>query len=239
MITPYLKEYQKIKDIDRFFEYDDRQKTMTFIGETLTVYIPARYQTYNLLNLSDTVTTLGIVDLIINDTFQAGLLMLALIEMEPDDVQTIMIGELQYVKLTLGTGCKFICNTDRIADGSIVYAVWMEFITRGNLIFNMDYTTLARLFDQTTSMCDQKIPVDHVVFEVIFSYLCRDKDNLSIPYRHTDKKKDFEMIALRNVGYATDSTTSKLLGSYFREALNSALINVSNTHSDVEDLFRS
>ena len=104
--TPYAKTYQKIKDIDQFFEYDDKQKTMTFIGESLVVMIPARYQVYNLLNLADTVTTLAVCDLVINDTYRAGLLMLATIEMEPGDVEMIMLGDLQYVKLTLSNGCK-------------------------------------------------------------------------------------------------------------------------------------
>ena len=236
---PYAKTYQKIKDIDQFFEYDDKQKSMIFTGDSLVVILPSRYQVYNLLTLADTVTTLAVCDLIINDTFRAGLLMLATIEMEPDDVEMIMLGDLQYVKLTLSHGCKFICNTERIADGSIVYATWMECITRGKLPYFINYDALATLFDQAKSMCDQKIPVDHVVFEVIYSHLCRDQNNRSVQYRHTDMAEPFKMIALRDVGYATVSTTSRLLGSYFSQALNSSLIQVTTEHSDVEDILRA
>lgn len=237
--TPYQKDYVHTKDIDRFFEYDDLTKTMTFTSESLVVYIPYRYSVYNLLTLADTVTTLGIVDLVIDDTYHAGLLMLATIEMEPDSVDMVMIGDLQYVKLTLSNGCKFICNTDRISDSSIVCSLWMEFITRGKPIYNIGYDTLSTLFDQAKSMCDQNIPVDHVVFEVIYSHLCRDPDNLSIQYRHTDMTKDFKMIALRDVGYATVSTTSRLLGSYFFQGLNASLLQTTTERSDIEDLLRS
>ena len=115
----------------------------------------------------------------------------------------------------------------------------MEFITRGKLIFNIDYDTLSTLFDQAKAMCDQKIPVDHVVFETIYSHLCRDRNNRSIQYRHTDMSEPFTMIPLRDVGYATTSTTSRLLGSYFSQALNSSLIQVSTEHSDVEDILRA
>ena len=237
--NPYLKNYEHTKDIDRFFEYDDTQKSMTFIGSSLVVYIPKRYEVHNLLTIADTVTTLGIVDLIINDTYQAGLLMLTTIEIEPDDIATIMIGDLQYIKLTLSQGSKFICNTERIADSSIVYAVWMEFITRGKLIYNISYDALATLFDRSYAMCDQRINVDHVVFEIIYSHLCRDPKNLAVQYRHTDMSEPFSMIALRNVGYATVSTTSRLLGSYFGQALNSSLLQTTVAHSEVEDLLRS
>lgn len=237
--NPYLKEYQHIKNIDPYFLYDEKLKCMTFVGESLVVYIPQRYSVHNLLKLEDTVTTLGVVDLIINDTFQAGLLMLATIEMEPDEVTMVMIGESQYVKLTLSHDSKFICDTERIADSSIVYSLWMECVARGKLPYFIGYDELSTLFDRSKSLCDQNINVDHVVLELIYSHLCRDQDNLAIQYRHTDMKKPFDMIALRNVGYATTSTTSKLIGSYFSDALNSSLIQHTTNHSEIEDLLRS
>ena len=237
--TPYLKDYVHIKDVDKFFEYDPKTKHMTFIGTSLEIYIPYRYQVYDLLLLSDTVTTLGVFDMIINDQFQAGLLMLTTIEMEPDDVSTLMIGELQYVKLTLSAGCKFICNTERIADSSIVYSFWMESIARGKLPYFIGYEALATLFDQAKNMCDQDINVDHVVFEVLYSHLSRDADNLTIQYRHTNMEKPFTFIELRNVGYATTSTASRMMGSYFANALNSSLLQTTTEHSDFEDLLRS
>jgi hypothetical protein len=151
----------------------------------------------------------------------------------------LMLGDIQYVKLSLSNGCKFICNTERIADSAIVYAAWMEFITRGRLPYWITYDALATLFDQAKSMCDQNINVDHVVLELIFSHLCRDPDNLAIQYRHTDRAKLFKAIALRDVGYATTSTTSRLMGSYFGAALNSSLLQTTEDHSEIEDLLRS
>ena len=237
--SPYEKDYERIKEVDQFFEYDDVNKCMTFISSSLEVYIPQRYSVYNLLNIADTVTTLGIVDLVIDQKYHAGLMILATIEIEPDDVEKVMINDLQYIKLILSNGCKFIKNTERIADSSIVYAIWVEFVERGKLIYNLNYDTLATIFNQSKSMCDLNIPVDAVVFEVIFSSLCKDCDNLTIPYRLTDMTKPYKMIGLRNVGYAMTGTTSRLLGSYFQQGLNSALIQTSTQHSEIEDLLRS
>jgi len=240
MITnPYLKTYEKINTIDQFFKYDSDKKQTTFIGKTLVVMIPKRYEVHNLLKIADTVTTLGVVDLIFDDTYRAGLLMLTTIEMEIDDISTVMLGDLQYLKVTLETGAKFICNTERIADSAIVYAVWMEFIARGKMPYFIDYDSLSTLFDRSQSLCDQKLNVDHVVLEIIYSHLCRDPDNLSVQYRYTPMDKPFELISLRNVGYATVSTTSRLLGSYFSNALNSSLIQTTTEHSEIEDLLRS
>lgn len=237
--TPYLKDYQSITDLDAYFSYDAITKEMVFTGESLVVYIPKRYEVYNLLILSDTVTTLAVLDMVINDTYRAGLLMLTTIEMEPDDVTQIMIGDIPYVVLTLSQGNRFICNTERLADSSIVYAIWMEFITRGKLIYNITYDTLATLFDQSLSMCNTAISVDHVIFEVIYSHLCRDPRNLAVQYRHSDQSQGFQMIPLRSVGYATTSTTSRLMGSYFADSLNSSLIQTTTEKTDVESLLRA
>ena len=238
-MTPYQKTYTHIKDIDRFFEYDDKQKTMTFTGNSLIVYIPYRYSSYNLLTLADRVTTLAVIDLVIDDEFQAGLLMLTTIEIEPDEVSTIMVGDLQYVKLTLSNGSVFIHNTDRIANGDIVYALWMEAITRGNLPYFIGYEALSTLFDQSKSMCDHNLPVEHSVLEIVYSKLARKADDLTVQYRHTDMKEDFAMIALRDIGYANDSTTARLMGSYFSQGLNSSLLQTTTEHSQIEDLLRS
>lgn len=237
--TPYTKPYKKIKDVDQFFSYDDKTKEMRFISNSLTIIIPQRYEVYQLLEISDTIKTLAIFDMIIDDIYQAGLMMLTTIEIEADDVNKIMIGDIPYIAITVSNGSRFICNTERIADSNIVYAIWMEFITRGKLIYNINYDTLSTLFDQAKTMCDSNINVDHAIFEVIYSHLCRDFENLSIQYRHTDRSNDFKLIPLRNVGYATISTTSKIMGSYFRESLNSSLIQTNLTKSPVEDLLRN
>lgn len=236
--NPYTKEYIRTKDLDQFFDYNAKTKEMIFKGDSLQVIIPKRYEVYNYLTLSDTVKTLAVFDMIINDTYHAGLLMLSVIELEQDDVTQIMIGELQYVVVTLSKGSRFICNTESIADSNIVYSLWMEFITRGKLLYNIDYDSLNTLFDQSKSMCDTNIDVDHVIFEVIYSQLCRDPNNLSIQYRHTDQSEPFKFIPLRNVGYSTQSTTSRILGSYFSTALNSSLIQDVSARTPVEDLLR-
>ncbi len=237
--TPYTKDYEHITDIDQFFDYNDTTKEMVFTGISLICYIPQRYETYHLLTMADTVTTLAVFDMIFEDRFQASLLMLTTIEMEPDDVSKIMVGDVAYIKLTLSTGARFICNTERIADSAITYAVWMEFITRGKLLYSIGYDKLATLFDKAQALCGINLAADHVILEMIYSHLSRAQDNMTVQYRHTDQKDPFTLIPLRSVGYATDSTASKLNGSYFGSALNSSLIQTNEEFSDIEQILRS
>ena len=234
--APYLENYTKISSIDKYFE--KRGDELIFIGESLKVYILQRWESYHLLEVSDTVKTIGIMDLVIDDRYRAGLLMLASIEIDPDDSTTVTVDGNTYVILTLSKGNRFICITNVVKDKSITYAVFMEFITRGKWMYTLGYDSIARLFDQAKSMCGAGIPVDHVVLEVIYSHLARDPNNISVQYRHTPMAGDFEMIPLRSVAYATTSTTSRILGSYFNEAINSALINPSEQQHPFEQLLR-
>lgn len=236
--APYTKSYKKIQDIDAFFEYDTNKKTMRFIGETLEARIPKRFETYGLLQVHNAVDTVAIMDLIIDDTYQAGLHLLAKVTTNPTDISTITVGVMDYLVLSYTTGDIFIENTQVVKNSNIIYAVYVEFITRGNMMYTLGYDDIARLFDSSKDVTGSSIPVDHVIFEMVYSHLARQRDNKFIQYRHTDMTEPFSFIALRSVGYAPDSSTSRMLGSYFDEGLNSNLVHDNDTRHPVEDLLR-
>ena len=225
MANPYgSKSYEHITDVSKYFKYDDKKKTMLFVGSELKCYVSSRWEVYGHLEVSDTVTTVGIADLIIDDKYQASLFMMAKIEMDYGEIGTKLIDGIQYYVLTLHHGDRFICNTELIKDSNLVYAIYSEMVGKGNYIYTLDYDHIAFILDQSKSMCDANLKVDHVIFEMIYSHLSRDKDNLAIQYRHTDMTKPAEFIPIRSVSYAPDSTTARVLGSYFEQGLNSSLL---------------
>lgn len=237
-VSPYTKSYTKITDIDRFFEYDTKKKTMRFIGETLEARVSKRFETYGLLQIHNSVETIGIMDLIIDDKYQAGLNLLAKFITHPTSINTLTVYNIDYMVFSYTTGDLFIENTEVVKNSNIIYAVYVEFITRGNMMYTFSYDDIARLFDSSKAVTGSSIPVDHVIFEMMYSHLSRQANNKFIQYRHTDMKDPFSFIALRSVGYAPDSTTSRMLGSYFDEGLNSNLVNENDTRHPVEDLLR-
>ena len=239
MSRPYSKNYIHIKDVDKYFKIDEKSKTMIFTGKKLVVYIQSRWEVHGYLEINDTVSTIGIADLIIDDTYQANLFMLAKIEIAPSEMSTVTVDGLQYQVLTLHTGDRFLCNTEVVKDSKIAYILYVEYISRANMIYTMDYEHLAFLFDQSKPICGANLKVDHVIFEMIYSHLSRDNEKLSIQYRHTDMSKPMKFISIRNISYAPTSTTASMVGSYFSEGLNSSLLaDPSESHSLVEDLLR-
>ena len=160
------------------------------------------------------------------------------IEIDPDDTITMNVGDTTYVVLTLHKGSRFICRTEVIKDSGNIYSVFVEFVTRGKWLYTFDYESTAKLFDYVNELCGAKLPVDHVILEIMYSHLARSKNNISIQYRHTDMKGDFEMIPLSSVGYATTSTAARLLGSYFNDSMNATLITDVTNNSPFEDLLK-
>lgn len=238
-INPYPgKKYTKIDSVKPYFQYDAASKCMIFTGDTLEVRVPARFAVYGLLDIGNTVTTLAIADLIINDQYQTGLVLMAKIEMEVSDMSTLTIGGVPYMVFHLKGGDRFIKHTEVIKNSGIVYAVFTEFLARGKIIYTINYDNITHLFDQIKHMNDSNLGVDHAVFEMIYSYLWRSTQNRSVQYRHTPMTDGGTMISLRNVADATSTTTSKLAGSYFDVGLTSALIYPNDQPGTVEEMLR-
>ena len=239
MARPYnLNSLEETQDLDRFLQIDPKTKTMVFTGKKLQLYIPERFSVYDLLEMGETVKTITIGDIVVDDKYHASMLMLAQVELAPSEITTVMVDAVQYVCLTFYTGDRFICNTELIMNGNIVYALYVEFISRGKMPYFMSYADMAILFDQAKPMCDTNLKVDHTILEILYSHIARDQDDYNIQYRYTDQVKDPHMIALRDISYGPTSTSSKLIGSYFQQALNSVLLDEPDTNHEMEDLLR-
>lgn len=236
--SPYAFPVEHITNIDPFFKYDPENHTMTFIGDTLECRIPKRFETYGMLEVTEKVTALAVMDLIINEKYQCGLNLLAKIEIAPSAIGEMVYDENAYQVLHLEHGDQFITHTQVVRDQSIIYALYVEFITRGKSIYTLDYVGLALLFDRVKQMTGSGIGVDRVLFEVIVSHLARDPDDIFKQYRYTDMVKPMHLIRLRSVSYAPTSTTARLLGSYFDEGLNSALVRDVEQEQPFENLLR-
>lgn len=229
-----------IKSVKKYFKLDASKKKLIFTGNKLVVHIPKRYEVYGLLDIGNTITTMGIVNLIINDKEQAGLMLLALLEMEySENLEEVEINGLTYLVVTLHKGDVFMNKTQVIQTGNIAYAMFIEFISLGKLPYFIDHDNSAFLFDSSGPMTGSKLDVEHVIFELICAHLSRDPDNIDKFYRHTNMKKPSKRIMLRSVAHGPESTTAKLLGSYFGDGLTSALTADPTDQHSIEDMLRT
>lgn len=229
---------KKLNSIKPYIKKDSKNKALHFKGKELVIHIPKRYETYGLLEVGNTVKTLGIMNLVFNEKEYAPLCILGIVEIVPSEIEEIVINNSNYYKLTLNDGDTLIKHLDIIQDGSIPYSIFMEFVSYGKLPYFFSYENVSKIFDTTKKMTGVGLDIDHVIYEMVFAHLHRDKEKKSIFYRLTDMKKDPLYIPLRSVELGTQSTTAKLLGSYFNDGLTASLITENTTHYDIEDYLR-
>jgi len=214
-----------------------QDKSVVFIGKELEVIISKRFENYRLLSVKDTVTTLGIFELVM-DGKKSGMLLPAVIEMCPSTSTTIINNGNECVSCIFKQGDVFIKNTNVVRNKHLAYVIFTEFVEKGKMPDFLKYADYAFIFDIIQDICGLKIPSNHVAFEIIYAFLSRKHDDYTKMYRFTDMKQPPLFLRLADSAHATSSVTAKLVGSYMSDAINAAIVNESENESKLEELLR-
>src|SRR5210317_1030474 len=83
-----------------------------FTGSKLEIWIPMRYESLGVLDIGESVSTLGIFDMKVNDSEDVGYLLPAKISIEPTSIDTVIKDGNRYAKLTLLKNNVFITNAN-------------------------------------------------------------------------------------------------------------------------------
>lgn len=208
-----------------------------FTGDKCVVTILKKFENYDCLSVAENVTTIGVFDMEV-DGIQSGMCLIGRITMEPSDVRVISVDNVNYVQLTFYKGDVFMKTSKVVVEDKLAFYVWIEYIKYSNSLKAMSYEDQSAIFDKMRQTAGMTFPCDHSVYEAIFAHLSRAQNDFTIPYRNTDMKGEFRRIKLSDVAHASRSTSSRIIGSYFKEGLNAALDNPNKTNSVIEDLLR-
>lgn len=212
--------------------------TMVFTGNKLEIHIPMRYAQNNLLTVADIVETLAIFSMIVDDKHKFKLMLPCVIKMNPSQTYRETIDDIDYLICVFTTGDKLLTTRTVLKQPHIAVYMYQEFISLGHLPKFLDYNSNAFLFDTAVSVTDIKLNIPHSIYELIIAFCSRDPDNLFTKYRFTDMKKQPTFIGTSSIAFGPESTTAKLIGAYFNDGVDSALINAADKQSDLEDLLR-
>lgn len=227
-------------NLDLYFKEDPKTKRVTFVGDTLEIWIFDSYEKHGQLTISDTVKTLGIFDMVINGKYNVGYLLTATIEIKPREVTRETDDEgNSYVVLHLKKGDTFIERTEIVVLDKLAYVAFSVFVEYGQRYKFMTYDRMANLFNQITVTSGVNIKVDNAIFSALFAHMTRDYDDPMVPYRLTDMKRQPRILALTEVAQSALSTTGKLVGAYFSQGLDSAMAHPAKNMSDIETMLRS
>lgn len=225
-----------------FMEYFDRTVKgggMIFKGSMMKIFIPKRYEIHDLLSVKDTVRSLAIFQIFIAEEKDPyNMLLPAMITMYPSDTEEKTVDDIPYVIATFNKGDVFVDSLVIIKENFVISKMFIEFFRNGHMPPWLSYDQMAEVFDIAQVTCGATLPVPHATLEMMVAQCARYPTNLNLKYRYSKQDKPPTFLGLRNVTDIRDSTTSKLVGSYVMDGINSAIVNQSQERSEVEDLLR-
>jgi hypothetical protein len=208
------------------------------------IHIPARFAERQLATIGIETYIVGICAVIVEDQYYGVMLVNAMMRIEPTSTLRVNVDDDEYYEFYFEPGATVIQSVQLVKTDTLVYRVYDEIIAKGREPWYLDYAHMGHLFDSAKYHAGANIGQNHEVTELIVSMVSRDPDDRTKYYRQAVKtkadlkKKPPVFIPLRSVQYSATNTTNKLAGSYWTDALNSALVSPSTRTERIEELLR-
>lgn len=209
----------------------------------IKIYIPKRYEEKQLAFIDRETYILGIYAMVVDDTYYAVSTINAMIRICPTSINTVKFDQDSYLEFVFEPGSVVIATTELKVSDTLVYSIYDEFQSKGNVPWFITYDDRTRLFESADKHAGVRLGDKHAIMAMAAAATERVAADRSKFFRHVvmteeDKKIPSVPIALRSITYGTTNTTSKLVGSYWKDGLNAALVNPSTETEKIEELLR-
>lgn len=208
------------------------------------IHVPERFTAKNLAVLGAEVFVLGFFPIIFNDEFYGVNNAIAMMRICPSSTERVVINNEPYFEFQFEAGDKVIYSTSLVVNDTLTYYMYDEFVAKGNIPWYMNYFDVAKMFETAKEHAGVNLGARSII-ELIISTITRDPNDINQLYRHRLQSLDEVLsnppitIPFRSVIFNTSDTTSKLDGAYFSDAINSALVNPSESVELIEELLRT
>jgi len=207
--------------------------------------LPERFVEKQLAIVGADTYVVGIVALVVDDKYYAVFLGTAMFHVEPTTIATVKYHGDSYLELSFDPGARILVTQEVVQDNLITYRIYDEIISKGHMPWYMNYDDRIQLLFTANKLAGMEMLSNHAMLELNAAAISRDPTNINRFYRHAIDsyddliKKPPITIPLMSVSYGTTNTTSRIMGSYFEQGLNSSLVNPSTQVENIERLLRS
>lgn len=214
-------------------------------AKAVKLTVPVRFAERNLAQIGIETHICGIAGIIVEDTWYALFQVNAMMRIEPTSTLKVMVEDEEYYEFSFDAGSTVLPVTQLVKTDTLVFRIYDEFIAKGRAPWYCGYDELGKLFDTAKSFAGANIGQNHEVTELLISMIARDPDDRTKYYRQTVKsredlkKRPPVIIPLRSVQYSATNTVNKLAGSYWNDALVSALVSPADRTERIEALLRT
>ena len=212
--------------------------------EPLKIYVPARFQERNLASLSSEIYVLGVLAIVTANKRYGITLTDAMMQLDPVGTQTVLMGGDEYIEFSFDKGSRVFVTVDLVKNKMLLYNIFDEFLSKGNVPWYLEYEDLPHLFDTAEYHAGTKVGGNHAIYEIICAMVGRVHNDRRLYFRHFAKQHKDQLehapdfVPFRSVIYNATNTTAKLLGSYPGDGLTSALVNPAQKVEAIEELLR-
>lgn len=213
-----------------------------FCKKEMEVYFPVSFTESGITKVKDTVETLGFVMLAMGNIYSV-LKIIANVTLTPTEIGvTELFGE-KYYKLSFEAGSCVFENQSIVVKDTLIYTVYNEFFSRGNVPAYLDYDDILSIFDTAQEYAGvDLINGRNEIFHLIGSMISRNKKNLVQYYRQIadspDADKLLRFVSMNDIDLNASNAVNKLGGNYFQTGVVSALNNPSTEIENIESILR-
>lgn len=211
--------------------------------QDIKIIFPVLYEESGLCDIQSDVYVLGIFALQVGHDYAVNNIP-ARIRLFPTEINKEKYQEQDYYVLNFERGSTITDNINVVKENTMGYYVYNHFIAKAKLPWYMSAMDVLSLFDGMLEYTGVSYGASASIQEMICSMIMRSNRDLQDYWRQSVSTVDDlysnipDYIPLRNVAYGARNTTAKLMGAYFDEGLNSALLHPSETAERVEQLLR-
>lgn len=207
----------------------------------LTICFPKRFEQSGLAEISDQVTSILMLGVIVGDKFGflGGMVKVVL---KPGDIYEETIGNDRYFMLDFEPGDVVIESLTVPMDSNIGYYYYLEFTKYARIPWYFDETGLLGVYDESKFYTGKSMGTSNQAIRVLYALTCRDPDNLDIPFRYSNELKDPSkkprIIGINNPGQLLNSTFSRLASGYMSDNIISGILNPDTKVTHLEEVIR-
>lgn len=207
----------------------------------LTACFPKRFEQSNLAEISDTVTSILMIGIIVGDYygFLGGMVK---VNMHPGDIYEETIGNDRYFMLEFEPGDVVIESLTVPMDSNIGYYYYLEFTKYARIPWYLDVSDLLSVYDEAKFYTGKSMGTSNQAIRVFYALTQRDPKDLGIPFRYSSSLKDLNVkpriIGINNPGQLLNSTFSRLASGYMTDNIISGILNPDTKVTHLEEVIR-
>jgi len=213
--------------------------------ETLYVMFPEKYVDKELAILGNTCHVTGVICIFDDKNNYSIMTVPAKLEMQPVEIDTVLVENEPYVVLTFMENSDLISNTKVVKDITGTFPVFDLFLIQGKIPWYIGYTDLLNVFANMGKYTGTKATNNLLTFEILIATIARDEKDRLKDFRLSLKDmKDMEKkrpvwVGMNDIFYSFRSTLAKIAGSYMKLGVVSSIINPEKKANELENIVRT